>query len=337
MVDDVGLEIGPQAAQQVGTRAVASVPVGAGRVVLAHAPYPDGRFESRDTRFLTTLASHLESGLEKARLHDEVTASRDRLDELVQKRTAQLRRAHENLKALDKTKERFVANLSHEMRTPLTAVLSAATFLRDYEVGAEERKESLETIVAASENLGALLDHLFRTTEISSGSDPLRLGPADAASVAHDAIELAGVDGVEIDCDMIEGWQADSGQLARAVSNLLDNAFKFSPPTCPVKLQVRQANLRSKDGERPGVVLRVADRGPGVPEADRKRIFAPFEQGGEVLTGKPRGSVSGSTRRGPSLALTEAAWTIAIAREAARTSCSAFPLAPAADPESGGA
>jgi signal recognition particle receptor subunit beta/GAF domain-containing protein len=122
--------------------AIAGFPVDItrGTTLVAYAPGPDGRFAEDDVRFLSTAAAHLAVSLEKARLYQHLSTNRDRLEAQVQERTEELRLAYEEIRSREQMKDRFLSNLSHEMRTPLTTVTGAATFLRDYESSTEARK-----------------------------------------------------------------------------------------------------------------------------------------------------------------------------------------------------
>jgi signal transduction histidine kinase len=81
----------------------------------------------------------------------------------------------------------------------------------------------------------------------------------------------------------------DGSGVARALANLLDNAARFSPSDAEILVRSAPAVLPHRGAAVEAVALSVLDRGPGVPREDRERIFAPFEQGGDGLTGKPRG------------------------------------------------
>jgi signal transduction histidine kinase len=107
---------------------------------------------------------------------------------------------------------------------------------------------------------------------------------ADALGIAS----ALGRAGVMID-PRVAPFPADPPRLARALSNLLDNALKFGPKAGPVELHVSPCALGRPGGAVAGVAFAVLDRGPGLVDEDVERAFAPFEQGGDPLTGKPDG------------------------------------------------
>jgi signal transduction histidine kinase/signal recognition particle receptor subunit beta len=294
VADDLAAECGGAAgAEEVASlRAVAAVPVEADPLcaLLVYAPQPDGRFEQQDVRFLGTVAGHLSVGLEQARLHAEVNRHREELERLVEARTEELRSAYDEQRGLEQTKDRFLTNLSHEMKTPLTAILSAAVFLRDYKSNAKERGEMAGSIVNAGEQLQGLLDDLFHLVTNESETRPpacLKTGPQQLVDAA-----MGLENGVDARVDLSgapKKLSLDLPRVARAVASLLSNAAKFSPEKSPIELKLRSSKLEI-DGEKvPALTVSVLDRGPGVPKEDRERIFAPFEQGGDQLTGKPSG------------------------------------------------
>ena len=293
VVDDVHAEVDDSAGQRSleGLRAAAVVPVACeppGGLVV-YAPAPDGRISSADVRFLDTVAGHLAVGLQKARLHGELERRRERLEQMVDSRTRQLRQGYEERRALEQTKERFLGNLSHEMKTPLTAMLSAAVFLRDYKSNLKQRAEMTATIVESGERLQELLDELFRLVSLDADAGPPQREPVSPRRLIEEAAELAGGVPVRIELSGApERLNVDAAQLARALANLVDNAAKFSPEAGEVEVRVGRT-AGGPEGERELVVLAVLDRGSGIPEADRERIFSPFEQGGDPLSGKPSG------------------------------------------------
>ncbi|HEX5042213.1 MAG TPA: ATP-binding protein [Candidatus Polarisedimenticolaceae bacterium] len=285
LVDDLSAE----GVAGVPFRAAASSPVDGAeeRLLLALAPAPDGAFDEEDLRFLGTVAAHLAAGLDKARLYAEIAAQRDTLEERVQARTEALRQAHGEARALERVKDRFLSNLSHEMRSPLTGIVGAATCLRDYRGASSE--EMLGTILRCADALTAHMDALFRVAHLESEGPPLQARMTAAAELLEQARQLAGVPASTEVLGAPETLEVDVPRLARALANLLDNAVKFSPAGSEILLRAAPALLAHAGACVEAVALSVLDRGPGVAPEDRLRIFAPFEQAGDGVTGKPAG------------------------------------------------
>ena len=292
VVDDLKLEVQEAVGAAPGLRALAVIPVEPreSASLLVAMPGPDGAFADVDVRFLATLAGHLSVGLEKVRMYEELRAHRDRLEEVVSDRTRSLRRAYDELKSVDAMKARFLANVSHEMRSPLTVIISASTFLRDYEGDPSERAEMASGILTASQSLDGLIDGLLRVARLDAGDDAVLEGVAPADIVAEALTAAGALETTHVVLDPgLAPVPAVPARLARALANLLDNARKFDPSTEPVELHVAPCLLGRPGGAVVGVVFAVLDRGPGLAEGDEERAFAPFEQGGDPLTGKPSG------------------------------------------------
>lgn len=290
LVEDLAAEAGPGAVP--GLRAVIAAPVGdpEGHVLLGYARAPDGQFGDMDLRFLATLAGHLAVGFDRARLFAELKSHRDRLEEEVAERTVELRRAYEELRTLDRMKDRFLSGLSHEMRTPLAAILSAAAYLHDYEGSPEDRREMASSILASGRLLERLLDRMFRVARLEGGTERVELVDVPVEALVGEALRLAGSPPVAVRADpAADKVRADSTRLARALANLLENAMKFSDPGSPVELRVGRACLEGGQPADEAIAFSVLDRGPGIPPQERARLFSPFEQGGDLLTSKPAG------------------------------------------------
>jgi signal transduction histidine kinase/signal recognition particle receptor subunit beta len=291
-VDDLAAEVSRSPSAIEGLRAVAVVPVEPEprTALVAAMPGPDGVASDQDVRFLATLAGHLAVGLDKVRIHTEIRRHRDRLETTVRERTRELRKAYEDLKALDAMKDRFLSNVSHEMRSPLTAIIGAATVLKDYDGKREQREEMASAILHASESLHRLLDGLIRVASLE-GEGLVHATPSSPAEIVGEALRLAGRDErVNLVIDpRVDSIPADGALLARAVGNLVDNAFKFAPDGAPVDIRVAPCMLTRAGAGVRGVAIAVLDRGPGVSEDEVERVFVAFEQGGDPLTGKPDG------------------------------------------------
>jgi signal transduction histidine kinase/signal recognition particle receptor subunit beta len=259
------------------------------RVLVAYAARPAGSFERDDVRFLRSVARHVAAGLDKARAHEDLDSNRERLERIIVSRTGEQRRTRGSRRAVDQIRERFLGNLSSEMQAPLAAVASAATAIRDYRSTARERKKLAASIIDSAELLQRQLDDLSRLIHVAD-EKPLRLTEAPSRRLVEEAIRMAGHDSVRSRVEKDPGpGQFDLQGLARAIANLIDNAVKFSPSGSPVRVRLSPSKIDSGDAEVDAMKVSVLDRGPGVPEEDRERIFAPFAQGGEAPEGTPRG------------------------------------------------
>jgi two-component system phosphate regulon sensor histidine kinase PhoR len=170
----------------------------------------------------------------------------------------------------------FVADVSHELRTPISSIAAAAETLGDGNADAAETQELVGVIRRQSERMRELIDDLTDLAQIESGAIALEKEkvalPALLREVAQDLATAAREKQIEIvvSGDESAAVSADRRRLAQVARNLLDNAVKFSPSGTSVELSVFAEPGRAG--------FSVADRGPGIPKAERDRIFQRFYQ-----------------------------------------------------------
>jgi two-component system sensor histidine kinase KdpD len=175
----------------------------------------------------------------------------------------------------------LLAAVSHDLRTPLAAIKAAVSSLRADDVAwsAEDEAELLEAIEDGADRLDHLVGNLLDMSRLQTGTVAPLIREIDLDEVVPMALVGVPESGVTLeipeDLPMVE---VDPGLLERSVANIVENAVKYSPRDRPVLVSA------SALGER--VELRVADRGPGVPDAAKDRIFEPFQRYGDA----PRGA-----------------------------------------------
>jgi PAS domain S-box-containing protein len=191
---------------------------------------------------------------------------------------------------LDRMKEDFVATVSHELRTPLTPILGwADTLVKAGErLSVTERAGAAESILRQAHSLESLIVGLLEASRIQQGSIDLKYEPVDVRVVAERAtasMRAACPSRTVTMVDAIDGpatTVGDATWLERIVCNLLSNADKYSPQSEPVIVRLA--------GDADDLLVEVTDRGSGIPDADRERIFERFQRLGEPLT-RDRGGV----------------------------------------------
>ncbi|HUR27443.1 MAG TPA: HAMP domain-containing sensor histidine kinase [Planctomycetota bacterium] len=188
--------------------------------------------------------------------------------------------------------ENFVAAVTHELRTPLTSIKMYGEMLLDGETtGADKQREYYKRIVRATERLGTLVERVLEKSRLSAGGTRPEPGDLnDFVSSLGRQLAQYGPEGdlrLELDPELPDVLMTPES-VTSIVSNLVENARKYAPvdPTVPGAEPIL-VRTRRADGE---VVLEVLDRGPGVAEAERNRIFEAFYRVGNEATRTARGA-----------------------------------------------
>ena len=208
-------------------------------------------------RLLPGLASLLGVALDRERLQTEALEA-------------------EALRRSDAMKTALLRSVSHDLRSPLMAILTSASALdrADLELAEEDRHELLEAILIEAARLDRIVSNLLDLSRLQSGA-----AQPDLALCSVDDLVVQAIADVD-DADRVQvalgagspAVRADAHQIERALANLIENALKYSPPEAPVRLQV--------SGTPSEVYVRVIDHGPGIPAEDLDRLFEPFQRGG---------------------------------------------------------
>jgi signal transduction histidine kinase len=289
-----------------------------GLVVAATTPL------GRDVRTLEATVEQIELGDRTAR------TGLDRADELghvaraIDRLNRRLGELEAERAALEEERTVVLANLSHDLRTPLAALRAAVEALADGVIDDAPRfHRSMERDVEA---LSDLVDDLFLLVRMEEGRLDLQLAPLDLAELADEALEVlaptAAARGIELrlQTDGRVGATGDARALGRVVRNLLDNAVRHAPADSVVIVAVDGASHDGNGDGGPGCpTLRVLDDGPGFPAGFEQEAFDRFSRadpsrardtggaglglaiarglveahGGEVWIGEPPGGVVG--------------------------------------------
>ncbi len=206
----------------------------------------------------------------------------DEIDELTvafRDLTARVRAQVEELERADAVRRELVVNVSHDLRTPLTALHGALEASADAARAgrSDEADRLLETARRNAERLGRLIESLFDLARLDGSAPPLRREPFAAAELVHDVVakfaDRARRQGVALHVappGRLPLLSADVGQVERALSNVLDNALRHTPAGGRVDVRVDAAGQRLR--------IAVDDTGEGIPREHLARVFDRFHQ-----------------------------------------------------------
>ena len=184
------------------------------------------------------------------------------------------RRTVEELRSLSALRADFVSLVSHELRSPMAAVIGAARTLqaRWRELRPDQREAFLALIGDETTRLAALIGDVLDTSRIDAGTFTYRFTDVDVAALVRETVATASVGQDEVplvsDVGSVPRVRGDAERLRQIFANLIDNAVKYSPSGEPVEVRVAQSNG--------AVIVSVRDRGPGIKEQDQRLIFEKF-------------------------------------------------------------
>jgi two-component system sensor histidine kinase KdpD len=232
--------------------------------LIVPADIPEAKLRRLQERVVPSLEALLAAALERDQLLGDVVET-------------------EALRRSDVIKTALLRAVSHDLRSPLTAILTASEPLAGERLGDDERRELAALIADEARRLSRLIDNLLDLSRLEAGAaEPNREWCSIEEVLASAVDDLALPDGtftlqIRNDLPLV---RADAAQLERAFVNLLGNSARHSGGH-PVLVRAWPLHNR--------VMVRVVDRGPGIPPAQQQRVFEPFYRAGTARTGH-RGS-----------------------------------------------
>eukprot|EP00163_Fabomonas_tropica_P034038 TRINITY_DN9281_c0_g1_i1.p1 TRINITY_DN9281_c0_g1~~TRINITY_DN9281_c0_g1_i1.p1 ORF type:complete len:492 (+),score=61.20 TRINITY_DN9281_c0_g1_i1:1169-2644(+) len=205
---------------------------------------------------------------------DDIDYLATRFDQMSRRIAAQL----ELLKDKDQQRRQLVAQVSHDLRTPLASIqgyLEALTLKQD-SLSAEERDRFTGVALAETHRLGTLVDELFELAALDAREKQPAPEPFMITELVHDVVQkhqpAASAASVSLGIDHAEAVmvRADIAMSERILDNLINNAIRHSPPGGRVNVSIRPAAENAD--------IRVSDTGPGIGEQDADQLFEPFYQ-----------------------------------------------------------
>lgn len=236
--------------------------------------YASGRV-LRPLRDMAGAASHIADGELDTRLDavgdpdlEPLQVSFNRMADAVEERIAR--------------EQRFTSDVSHELRSPLASMLSTIELARRHDDDPAAVRQALDQLEERMSAFHHLVLDLLEISRVDAGVADLQLEPLAPEALVRAACEMTGADGVEIDVasDAPETFMGDKRRLGRCLMGLLENAQKYAGGATRVGI-----------GRQDGCVrFSVQDRGPGVPEHERRHVFGRFARGDGARAGSTGGT-----------------------------------------------
>lgn len=237
-------------------------------------------FTKQDLRTMVHVAGQVSPAIQNAMAHEQAVALAEaRMSEAkAEARSLELERIND-------AKSRFLSVVSHELRTPLTSIIAFAELLErntDGNLDAKQLKQAA-VINKSATHLKFLISDLLDVSRIESGNISLELSTFDIGDAVWEVVELfepvldekEQVFEVHLPQESIE-IRADRSRIVQIVSNLIENASKYSPPRTVVTVDVHR---RGRE-----ILITVSDEGIGISEEDQRQLFVPFFRANSELT-----------------------------------------------------
>jgi len=236
-----------------------------------------------DSLMLEDFAQGTAVALANARSQSRLSAYAEKLEELVQSRTADLKVQTLRAEEANLAKSRFVANISHELRTPLTAIVGYSSVVLDGIFGEvnEKQREALNAVKKGSEHLKAIIDDVLDIARIESGKEKptpiavevepllLQIYKLMLQSAIGKGVTLIPL---ELDADIKKlSLFIDHRHIRQALINLLSNAIKYTPSTGSVRFSTKVMGDKLR--------IEIHDTGVGIPADKIATLFERFERG----------------------------------------------------------
>lgn len=187
-----------------------------------------------------------------------------------------LNAAAKDLKASDELDKDLIANVSHDLRTPLTMIKSYAEMIKDISGdNKEKREEHLDVIINEADRMSDLVEDIFFISKVQSGTEEFHDEVFDLKEIAESVFatyRISEQDGFIMEFDAPDSYmvKGDKRKLSQVISNLLSNAIRYSDDEKFVRLSIREENGK--------VILEVSDHGIGIPESERDTVWNRYQK-----------------------------------------------------------
>lgn len=248
-------------------------------------------YARRDITVLETVADELVIAIQNARSVQEVRDLNTHLEQRINSATKELRASNKRLVELDAMKDEFVSMASHQLRTPLTSVKGYISMVLEGDAGkiSKQQRQLLQEAFTSSERMVHLISDFLNVSRLQTGKFVVDRKQSDLAEVVKQEVanikQIAQSHQVHIEYKQPARFPMlylDEGKIRQVIMNFIDNAIYYAPDSTLIKVA-----LSVEDGE---AVLRVIDKGMGVPEEAQGKLFTKFFRAENARKQRPDGT-----------------------------------------------
>jgi signal transduction histidine kinase/DNA-binding response OmpR family regulator len=244
----------------------------------------------RDSAIVSVIGNLMDI-TDRKHAEEELRHYKDKLEEEVELRTAELVTAKQSAERANRAKSVFLANMSHELRTPLNAILGFSSLMQNDSMTSENQRHNLDIINRSGEHLLHLLNDILDTAKIEAGQVQLDNQPFDLGAMVREVTEMMRVRAEDKDLQLKRDQTSqfphyivgDEARLRQILINLLSNAIKY---TLQGEVTLRLCKHSNKTDH---LLIEVTDTGIGITPEEQQHIFEPFIQLGEYNGSKGTG------------------------------------------------
>ncbi len=262
---------------------------GIGGLYLLGEKFSQEIFTKQDATLMHAITEISDLSIERALFYDQIQSFNATLQQRVDDATQRLKKANRRLRALDILKDDFISMASHQLRSPATSVRDAIKMLEQHYLTSAERQKIIQLADASSERLVSVITGMLSVARIQAGHFTLEKSEVEMGQLVERALlqasALAAEKHITLQFDRPKQaiiLTADRPKLNEIMANYIENAIRYSSEHTSVTITLKKANDR--------VHFTVSDHGIGVPESDRKDLFAKFFRASNARQAQPNGN-----------------------------------------------
>ncbi|MCX6811179.1 MAG: ATP-binding protein [Candidatus Berkelbacteria bacterium] len=243
-------------------------------VLIAGFSKPTSKISAEERKMISSIADQAAIAIENAKLYEEIE------------------KANIKLKSLDKLKNEFLSIASHQVRTPLSIIKGYIALLRGKKAGklSEQQDHFMKNIQEANDQLINIINDFLKLSRIEQKRMKLEISESDIEKIIGEIIERLNHEAelreiklkFENKTTNLPKINIDEPKIIEVITNLIDNAIKYSPEKSEVKITVE------RDGDK--LNISVADHGIGVPESFKEKLFQKFSRAHNAIQAQPNGN-----------------------------------------------